>query len=403
MKNQSIQSKSSKFKVNLLMFLLFNVICQSVYFAQPNEAIYFNGETSLIKFCNSCEELWDDSDFATDEFTISFWAKWIDLDQTETSMRWSNMVSMNRIAGSASGGGDNGVFWFQHNSNNTLFEFAVQTTEENRRFVRSTTEPIEGMWYHLTGVYDGSQIRIYVDGVEESSQSLTGVMNYESGVHTALLLGRWAFDATRNFNGGLGELKMWRRVLTPSEIQTQMHNSPDLTDSDLLMYLTLDDPDNVHDLSPFNLSPSDTVDISPLSNALLPVELLYFRVVNQQKGNLLEWSTATELNNNYYIVERSTDGLHWNEIEIIHGAGTTNEEQSYSILDRNFESEINYYRLTQVDFDRAYEVFPVISIDNRDNVYLVKTVNLLGQEIPRDFKGIRIEIYSDGSKIKKGN
>ena len=383
---------------NKILFILFLSLFVKNSTAQPTDAIYFNGQTSQIIFCNSCGDLWSDAEFATTEFTVSFWAKWVDLDNTQTLSQWANMVTLNNTGGS----GDQGVFWFQHNVDNTLFEFALQT-DVNRRFVRSTTVPIEGMWYHLAGVYDGTRLRVFVDGVEENSVSHSGNINYSNGATTNLLLGRWATSASRNFNGALGELKMWKKALTATEIQNQMFNAPNTSDSDLLLYLSLDDPNDVKDLSTYDIPFLDTIDIAPFTGGFLPVELLYFRGQNQEKINLIEWATETELNNHFFIVERSTDGEVWEELATVYGAGTTQNEQYYAFEDRSFENEINYYRLTQVDFDGQTEVFPLTSIDNRENVHLIRTVNSLGQRVNESYKGLVIEQYSDGTSIKRYN
>jgi len=392
-----VYAQFSVMKIQILSILFFSLFLENSA-AQPTNSIYFNGTTSQIIFCNSCGDLWSDAEFASTEFTVSFWAKWVDLDTTETVVRWSNMVAMNNSSGS--GSGDDGTFWFQHNRNNTRFEFALET-DVNRRFIQSSTKPIEGMWYHLTGVYDESRLRLYVNGAEESSVNHTGSVNYSSGENTNLLIGRWARDATRNFNGSIGDLRIWKKALNPTEVQNQMISAPNAADTNLLLYLTLDDPDNVQDLSTYSIPFADTIDISPFTGAFLPVELLYFNGINQGKVNVIQWATATELNNHFFIVERSTDGENWEELATVFGAGTTQKKQNYSLEDRSFENEINYYRLTQVDFDGQMEVFPLTSVHNRENVHLIRTVNSLGQRVDESYKGLIIEQYSDGTSIKR--
>lgn len=98
-----------------------------------------------------------------------------------------------------------------------------------------------------------------------------------------------------------------------------------------------------------------------LVNQVLPVELLYFAA---QCGNKtgeaeLRWETATELNNDYFTIEKSTDGISFREIAQIAGAGTTSEKHTYLFTDTELPSAMVYYRLRQTDFNGVTEVYPV--------------------------------------------
>ncbi len=88
----------------------------------------------------------------------------------------------------------------------------------------------------------------------------------------------------------------------------------------------------------------------------LPVELLSFvaRAVDNQK-TLLEWETASELNNDYFEIQRSSDGRNFEVIGEASGAGTTAEIQGYVYWDEQPLIGRNYYRLRQVDFDGSFE------------------------------------------------
>jgi hypothetical protein len=132
----------------------------------------------------------------------------------------------------------------------------------------------------------------------------------------------------------------------------------------------------------------------------LPVELYTFEGECIQNKNLITWSTATEHNNDYFIIERSTDGENWSTINKTIGMGNSTLLTKYSYLDDSFGKRINYYRLTQVDFDGANKTYGPISIDNRSNKIVLRSVNLLGQEVDENEKGIIILIYEDGTMEK---
>ncbi len=97
----------------------------------------------------------------------------------------------------------------------------------------------------------------------------------------------------------------------------------------------------------------------------VPVELLYFTAEADNDANLLEWATATELENSHFEVERSIDGNKFEAIGKVDGAGTTVEEQRYSFVDAS-PLAVSYYRLKQVDFDGTYEYTDVVVVNRKE-------------------------------------
>lgn len=100
--------------------------------------------------------------------------------------------------------------------------------------------------------------------------------------------------------------------------------------------------------------------------SLLPVESLHFNVYNREAFIQIEWATASELNNDYFVVERSADGRNFEDLEWVSGQGTTSEAHFYQIQDKNPWSGDNYYRLRQVDFDGT-TTYSDIRIVKRDS------------------------------------
>ena len=94
----------------------------------------------------------------------------------------------------------------------------------------------------------------------------------------------------------------------------------------------------------------------------LPIELLSFDVTNAKDKVVLNWTTATETNNDFFQVERSLDGLHWNVLDTLDGAGDSKELVSYEYADLLPYHGRNYYRLKQVDFDGKFEYSSVKSM-----------------------------------------
>lgn len=140
-------------------------------------------------------------------------------------------------------------------------------------------------------------------------------------------------------------------------------------------------------------------EITPIS---LPVELLYFNGEELSGYNHLEWSTASEANSDYYDVEWSDDAYTWETISNIPAAGNSNMVLYYSIKDESPLPIVNYYRLTQYDFDGYFKEYQPIAIDNRKREKrIIRYVSLNGQEInPSSTKGLVLGICEDGSTVK---
>ncbi|MDL2262509.1 T9SS type A sorting domain-containing protein [Bacteroidales bacterium OttesenSCG-928-I21] len=99
-------------------------------------------------------------------------------------------------------------------------------------------------------------------------------------------------------------------------------------------------------------------DINPL-----PIELLTFYATAVDNAVVLEWATASEKNNNYFEIERSTNAVDFDNIGLQLAAGNSNKTLQYQHNDYNVESGTTYYyRLKQVDYDGKYSYSPVRSI-----------------------------------------
>ncbi|SNS77346.1 Por secretion system C-terminal sorting domain-containing protein [Ekhidna lutea] len=86
-------------------------------------------------------------------------------------------------------------------------------------------------------------------------------------------------------------------------------------------------------------------------NDPLPIELIEFKASILDQYVVLDWSTATEINNDYFTIERSRDGEHFDALENIDGAGDSNERLDYQYTDKKPFLGVNYYRLKQTDYD----------------------------------------------------
>lgn len=95
----------------------------------------------------------------------------------------------------------------------------------------------------------------------------------------------------------------------------------------------------------------------------LPVELLSFNAECLNRDISLTWTTASELNNNYFDLEKSSNGLDFSLLKRITGSGTVNELSHYQYTDRTPEKTKLFYRLKQTDYNAENEELKTISIN----------------------------------------
>ncbi|MFO7878685.1 MAG: T9SS type A sorting domain-containing protein, partial [Bacteroidales bacterium] len=142
-------------------------------------------------------------------------------------------------------------------------------------------------------------------------------------------------------------------------------------------------------------------------NVPLPVELLFFKAEKNQSQVDVRWKTASELNNDYFVVEKSKDAQQFISMDTIQGQGTTSSITNYFTTDKNPFNGRSYYRLKQVDFDGSYTYSAIASVmfetqglikvfpnpaDEELNLYIeseaekisMRLINAAGQEVQNE-------------------
>ncbi len=120
----------------------------------------------------------------------------------------------------------------------------------------------------------------------------------------------------------------------------------------------------------FGITPNSSIPSGSTVPSTLPIELIKYNVEKQNNTVKIEWTTSSELNNDYFTVGRSSDGINYTTIAHTAGAGTSNMMNKYSVIDENPKDGLNYYRLIQTDFDGKTEEFQAKAISfsaNNDN------------------------------------
>lgn len=468
---------------------------QMLYGQGSNTSLAFNGTSDYVMLGNADLSL-------SNKLTVTAWVKWDTLPSKGNP--WANIVTMS----SNTSNGDDGQFWLQHNSNNTNFEFAIKFAGGARKVINGTTQPSQGIWYHLAGTYNGNTMCLYVNGILEKSINTSGDI-YSLQSRYRLTFGEWAYNGNnyRRFKGELDEITIWKTALNQNQIRAMMCQETKPNSSKLKGYWRMDDKigltitdltgNNVGTISgatwklsgapigtssKYDFTNPSSITFNHVDGDVLTVDsinlvatgvLLYYRdtlvrydtvlfthsvpvynhywgvffasnqnytyrttytyVVNTNvtdessltllnrrtndtlswnvntthpdmltktiktvgrrreefaladkgsstlpvafagaeavltpdaKNVVINWRTMAEINNNKFTIEKSTDAKNFKSIGIVQGAGNSNSLKSYNFIDKEPQSGINYYRISQTDFDGTTVMLKTLAVKN---------------------------------------
>jgi hypothetical protein len=131
---------------------------------------------------------------------------------------------------------------------------------------------------------------------------------------------------------------------------------------------------------------------------ILPVEVVNFDVIETSKFNHITWTTKSELNSKWFIVERSTDGFNYSEIGKLDAAGNSSQEKNYSHKDYDILFPKLYYRLKAIDYDGSFEYSDPVMIMRTDvemSVYPNPTTGIISINFYNQFEGDCTIKYTD--------
>jgi hypothetical protein len=186
---------------------------------------------------------------------------------------------------------------------------------------------------------------------ENASQS--GILKFDS-----LAVARWNGSSWENTNCYTGCPANW----TSSTTQRTYTGSATGSGAGTIQSNT------VSSFSPFTFSSIGTFNPNPL-----PINLVDFLADLHGGITHLDWTTETETNNDYFTVEKTRDGLNYETVGTVKGAGNSNEMLNYHFLDLNPYLGVSYYRLKQTDFDQQCSYSSLVAVNNT----MAPTGNLL--------------------------
>ena len=366
----------------------------------------------------------------------------------------NDCVQITKCSGSLFAGGDALTieYWFKGTSNQS----AVRMEENNAYIVAGRngqhvlsndggltgisvgTGYTDGNWHHIAMTWQRNGLfTSYLDGnqVAQRAASNTPLPAFNSGVYLGALNGTSEF-----MNGTLDEVRVWTVARSQAQIQANMNVCTLLDQTNLLMYYRFDHGTTNGTNTTINTL-LNTVNANELTGTLngfslsntssnwttgracgvaLPVELIDFKGTPQYNGNLLTWTTANEVNNKGFYVERAPQppkgaSLTWEILGFVNSKGKT---ATYEFIDKSPLWGLGAYRLRQIDNDGKETLSKVVSIERKSNdklkvypnpvsnILTIETnsasdyqiINLLGQQVLNGQATQRIDV----SALPKG-
>lgn len=134
--------------------------------------------------------------------------------------------------------------------------------------------------------------------------------------------------------------------------------------------------------------------------APLPISLLSFEAnINEDKVEL-KWVTASEINNDYFTIERSRDAKKWEELVTVEGAGSSTQLIEYFETDNEPQEGLSYYRLKQTDINGDFEYFNIVPVRYKKNNSGEAAISLFPNPVsPGETVQLRFENIYDSELI----
>lgn len=221
-------------------------------------------------------------------------------------------------------------------------------------------------WVFVQFVYDGDlssgQKKVYVNGSLSHSKSASGDIN--TGSHD-LFIGKRVYSDNRYLTGKIDELRIACAATSADWISTEYNNQ---------------------------LSPTTFATITDSSGCgAVPVTWLDFTAKKVSANDVeLNWSTASEINNSHFEVERSFDGNSFSMIgSPVQGAGNSAQIERYDAMDYDLPEGVVYYRVKQIDFDGQFDYTPVRVVEVLSRHAMVVYPIPAKNEVHISFKGAK--------------
>lgn len=243
--------------------------------------------------------------------------------------------------------------------------FSTRGSGINDFYVGTVGQYNDGHWHYVAAVYDGTNKYIYVDGIlmgtknnpHQGSPLGTGTVRYGfigEGSEAS------SFNENRNniyYDGEYDEIRLSQNTLSADWIATEYANQ----------------------------NSTETFISIVFNSSALPVELIDFNAQLADSRVNVTWSTSTEINNDFFTIEKSTDAVNFEFVDEVAGAGNSTTLQEYKYIDDNLVDGVSYYRLKQTDFDGKFKYFSPKTVNSKSSGESLKIRSVIPSPFTNQF------------------
>ncbi len=364
-------------------------------FSHGTNKVTFNGDIDQTVACNNTESFYDlELDKTGGEVILESGTE-IDIDNHLTlnngilNTRTNNAI-VNFGSGSTSDEGNSGSYIIGRVSKSGTSAFVFPIGDTNIWARLAITAPAVNTTFEAAYYYDNADDAGYdagslMNGVNNVSLNEYWILDRTAGSDGVQVTLYWE-DAERSGISNMSDLLVAR--FDGTSLQWCNHGQGSTTGGiGTGVSGSITSSGIITNFSPFTFG-SGSSGTNPL-----PIDLLSFEAKAMQNHVALNWKTATEINNDYFMLERSVNGVDYEILETVKGAGNSNEVQHYQFIDYRPVSGIAYYRLKQIDFDGTLSVFDPIAVEyiTSKNIDLLLYPNPNTQsEFTARFSGIKM-------------
>ncbi|WP_242928743.1 LamG-like jellyroll fold domain-containing protein [Pontibacter vulgaris] len=287
----------------------------------------FNGSGSALDVADDNAFDWSNSS----NFTIGLWIRKDGAMGTKGVN--SNEVLVGRNDPSNKAGNDL-HWWIGLDAAGTVPGAVRFELRDNNRYGIGITgvKPLnDGKWHYIVAMRDGKSNKniLYVDGVKEAEADIEYTSGFDA-VDKAINIGWLNLPNKFYFNGEMDEVMLYSNTISEQLVKKQYNNG--------------------------------LAGINSCNQEVSPVELVMFTATLVKNKVELKWKTNKEVNNDEFIIERSSDGETFTEIGRVKAAGNSNVAVNYEHVDPQPVKGLNYYRLKQTEIDGTFTYSDIVQV-----------------------------------------
>ena len=290
-----------------------------------------------------------------------------DLSYSDTEMTFGveHTYTVKSVEGSTESAASNEAVGFAYDPASVLGMWDFETTPTDLTIVDANSDAVTWTVYTGSAQSGTKSLSISYSGTTpKDDHAMFGPFTFNAGTNYTFAFSyrvasaTWAEDFSVHVYNSSGEPIATISDHAGNVNTTYMDHSDDFTVSATGSYYV-----GFYAYSPADMWRLSIDDVSLMAGDVIPVELTSFAATSNNSEVVLDWSTATEINNSGFEIERSADNKDFQRIAFIEGKGTTSERVNYSYVDGSVENGTYFYRLKQVDFDGTFEYSSVVEVE----------------------------------------